>query len=107
LEQKKELLQIFIRLCVAAAATAVIIAAGLDMKIQEAFYDSSAGAWKFSENPVVLFLYKYGTLPGLLLAAVSMAVAGASFFTKKFESLKKPAVIVIITIMFGPGLFIT
>ncbi len=76
------------------------------MKIQEAFYDSSAGAWKFSENPVVLFLYKYGTLPGLLLAAVSMAVAGASFFTKKFESLKKPAVIVIITIMFGPGLFI-
>ncbi len=106
MDSKKELKKIFIRLCVAAAATAVIIIAGLDMKIQKIFYDSSAGAWKFSENPAVLFLYKYGTIPGLLLAAFSMAAAGAGFFTKKFEFLKKPAALIVIVILLGPGIFI-
>jgi len=53
-----------------------------------------------------LFLYRYGTIPGAALAALGIFAFSASFVFKKAVKFRKPAALIILTFMLGPGLFI-
>ena len=78
----------------------------LDINIQELFFDRASGAWKFDTNPLVLFLYNYGTLPGLVLAAIAVIIFSAGFAFNKLARYRKEALLVMLVIMLAPGFII-
>ena len=69
----------------------------LDIIIQRLLYDETSAKWLFSENPIVLFLYNYGTYPGIALAIITILVFAMSFASKSFSKHRKASVVLIIT----------
>ncbi|GEM_PF-1051201 len=76
---------------------------GLDIVVQSFFYQQG---WYLDGNPLVRFLYRWGTLPGLLLAC------GALFFlfwkrhARGDRARKRAAAALLLTFFLGPGLLI-
>jgi|GEM_PF-180683 membrane-associated PAP2 superfamily phosphatase len=89
-----------------AALTVPFYIFNIDLKIESWFFNANGMKWFTSENPFFAFLYKYGTIPGAVLAALSIAVFSASFIHKKAVKFRKPAALIILTFLLGPGLLI-
>ncbi len=77
---------------------------GLDISVQSLFF--AGGTWPLDAHPVVQLLYRYGSLPGLLLAvgAVVLLVRGGNS-ARSFEWRRAGAAL-LLTLVIGPGLMV-
>jgi lipid A 4'-phosphatase len=79
-------------------------ALNLDLRVQRIFYDFQGAKWFLKDNPVVVFLYNYGVYPGLALTAAAAAVFGFGFTYKKLVKYRKPAILIVLTMLLGPAI---
>lgn len=77
----------------------------IDIRVQNFFFDASQG-WKYGSSPAVMFLYNYGTLPGLAAAIAASVVFALGFAYEGMLKYRKISVIVLLTLALGPGLFV-
>jgi len=77
---------------------------GLDMAFQTLFFK---GGWFLEANPIIRFLYRWGTLPGVLLAcsALLLLIRGGNRDGRRGEW-RRAAAALLITFFLGPGLMI-
>lgn len=78
----------------------------LDLHAQGLFYDFHAQKWFLSGDPAVVFIYKYGVYPGLLLSAAAAAVLGLGFTYEKLLKYRKPAALIVLTMLLGLAIMI-
>jgi len=75
-----------------------------DIKIQQLFYENNV--WKYQNSPFVIFIYDYAIYPALILGIVSIFIFGFSFILEKLQKYKKEAIIILLTLLLGPGLIV-
>jgi membrane-associated PAP2 superfamily phosphatase len=98
--------RILLHLAIFAALTLPFYFFNLDMKIESWFFNLNALKWYSSENFIVTFIYKYGTIPGVLLAVLAITAFSVSFVSKNWVKYRKPAALIILTFLLGPGLLV-
>ncbi len=77
----------------------------LDLRWISAFYKTDQG-WFLRNQQPWLWLYKYGTLPGLALAVFSLIGFYLSRTKASWKGLQRHFLLVILTILIGPGLLV-
>lgn len=77
----------------------------LDIIISKLFYTSEIGFFKKNSNPWI-FLYRYGSFPGLLLSFSGLFVFGIGFFSKKILPYRKIGLFLALLMVIGPGLIV-
>lgn len=87
------------------AMTVPFWVAPIDINIQSFFY-SAAHGWRFDVLPIVKIFYKYGTLPGMILAGFYIVILGLGFLKDKFRNRRKEAMIILLTLLLGPALMV-
>lgn len=75
----------------------------IDLAVTKYFYDPNQG---FSSHPFYTFMYKYGPLPADITTAGAIIVFMASYISKKFKNWRHPALVLILTMGIGSGIFI-
>lgn len=76
-----------------------------DIKIERLFYTPEHG-WVYHNNVCWTFLYRYGTFPAILLAAVSFSALLLSFFDGPCRSWRRRALFFVLLMLIGPGLLV-
>ncbi len=77
----------------------------IDIRVQSLFFDAAQG-WKYGASSPVMFFYKYGTLPGLIAAITASVIFALGFAYSSMLKYRKVSVIVLLTIVLGPGLLV-
>lgn len=77
----------------------------IDLNLSGYFFDKET--LTFSNHPVFTFLYTWGLLPGQLLWFASLIVFICSFFVARLKALRKPALVIALTIAIGAGAITT
>ena len=75
----------------------------LDIAVQSLFYHRG---WILEENPLILFLYRWGVLPGLLLACGGLLLLIRRSVIERRREWRRAAAALLITLFLGPGLLI-
>ena len=100
----KDLNRIVIITVVLAVLTVVFRIFNLDMALARMLYNPASGSWKFADNAFVLLLYRYGTYPAIILAAISTVVFTFGFVYANMKKYRKAALLIMLTMLIGPGL---
>jgi membrane-associated PAP2 superfamily phosphatase len=77
----------------------------LDIASQRWFW-STEGRWRFEQLGFVDFLYRYGSVPALVVAALGAVVWGASFLMLPLKPARFLGGLLAIAMLVGPGLLI-
>ena len=77
----------------------------LDLRIQRQFYDPASG-WPWGQGRFWLFLYHYGTVPGLVLTLTALIFFYLSFIRRRWEHLRVPMLVVALTAVIGAGVLV-
>jgi len=77
----------------------------LDRAISSQFY-SPEGGWFLGKQPLWYWLYKYGTVPGLLLSVTCLLVWLSSFYRPNLKAWRKPCLVVVLTAILAAGLLV-
>ena len=85
------------------ALTALIAWTGADLFLESLFYRPGSGWIHADQNPWK-FLYDFGLLPTNAIAACSVAVAAAGFFSARARLYRKRAVFMLLLVLLGPVL---
>ncbi len=88
-----------------AVLTVIIAHFGLDLRLQALFYQHGTG-WFMGEKPLWMLLYKYGNIPALLCLFGSIIILILGFWMIPFIKFRKMALLFILVIVIGPGLFV-
>lgn len=88
-----------------AILSCIFIFTKLDIKIQSYFYKPGLGWFMKHEQPWD-FLYRYGTIPAVLLSIFSVLLMILSYMTIKYFKYRKIALFLILTMLIGPGIII-
>lgn len=88
--------------------TAAIHFGGIDVAWTRAFYLAGGphDGWIYGGDVPWRTIYEYGEYPGVLLAAACLALAVASRYGKARKCYFKPALVVVLTVVIGPGLVV-
>ena len=88
--------------------TELLCKTGLDAFISDVFFvpGASCEGRPFGQDPFRRFMYDYGTIPVWLLLAASLSMYAASLRGLLAARLKRPCLVVILTIAIGPGLLV-
>ncbi len=86
-------------------ATIVFRLTDLDVAIQKLFFVQGQG-WVYKELNFCRFIYDYGPIPAILLAAASLIGFAGSFRIRKIAPYRKALVFFILLFLIGPGLVI-
>lgn len=104
---KKKYLILLLELSLLIFLTLAISYFDLDIKVQRQFYQAdSASVWYQKDNPFWQFGYHYGTLPAILLAFAALIGLILSWVKPKLKSLRRYFLLIILTLIIGPGLLI-
>jgi len=87
------------------AITAAFGATGADLAVASYFYVPGAG-WPQGHDEPWSFLYRYGHIPGFVLAAVAGAVFALSFVIERFRRDRTAALFIVVFLALGPGLVV-
>ena len=87
------------------AATVLIAASNVDMKVTTFFYVPGTG-FPYGDLQPGYSLYRYGVWPAYLLAAVALLVICYSFILPGAMPYRKPALFCVLLLALGPGLVI-
>lgn len=101
---KKDLNRIITYTVVLAVLTAIFRLFNLDMAIQRLLFDFSNNSWKYADNSLVVWMYRYGTFPAILLAGAMVVVFTMGFVYEGIKKHRKAALLIILTMFIGPGL---
>ncbi len=85
--------------------TIPFLATDLDVDLQTHFYREGSG-WYLAEKQPWLFLYEYGTLPGLLIGAGALIVLVASIWKESLRPRRAASLFLVLTLAIGPGLIV-
>lgn len=85
--------------------TVVFLFSNLDLKLQQLFYTEGRG-WTIGSRNFWSFLYNYGTIPALAMAAIALVVWLTSFWLHKLQAYRKQAAFIMLAILIGPGLIV-
>ena len=77
----------------------------LDPKFSALFFDAQLG-WLHKEEQHWLWLYKWGTVPGILLTLTSLIGWFASYFVGKLRSYRRYFLLVFLTAIIGGGIIV-
>lgn len=90
------------------AATVAINATGIDLEWTGAFYREGGpyGGWIHSRDFPWGALYDYGEIPGIALATACLGLAVAARLGKAPKCYLKPALVVVLSVIIGPGLVV-
>ncbi len=77
----------------------------VDRRLAAHFYRAGRG-WYLAKAPVWVWLYAYGTIPGLILTLGALAGWSAGFFVPYLKSWRKPCLLVVLTAMIAAGLLV-
>ena len=85
------------------ALSLALSALDLDLKTSRLFYTTADGF--FLENrPPWVWLYRYGTLPGIIFIALSIVAYFLSTIRPGLDDLRRPAAIVVLSALLGSGI---
>jgi len=76
-----------------------------DLQWQAAFYSTGNG-WFAKEPGFWISLYTYGYIPALLMLTISAFVLITGFWVFRFKKFRKIALLLLLTMAIGPGLFV-
>jgi lipid A 4'-phosphatase len=74
-----------------------------DLDLARVFYRNG---WPLGDLPLWTALYRYGTLPGLLLSALALGVLVLGGTAERWRAWRRPAAVVLLTLALGPGLLV-
>lgn len=99
------LLDFLIPILILALGTWLIRSQGLDLKYQNHFYRGN-GIWMGSKAPGFEFIYKYGTLPALIVSLAGVAVFVSGFFSKNLARWRRSGLFLALVMLLGPVLLV-
>jgi lipid A 4'-phosphatase len=94
-----------IQLAVLVIITIIIVAFDLDRKTASLFYRDGSG-WFLAKKPLWVWLYQFGTIPGLMMTLVALIVWLAGQYVKPLEPFRRPCMIVALTSIIAAGLLV-
>ncbi len=98
--------ELLVVLAVLAAMTAVFWTTRLDVFAANLFREPCC-SWPMAEQPFWRFVYRYGVLAGVLLAAAALVTFTLSFwYPRALVRWRKPALFLVLVVTVGPGLLI-
>lgn len=77
-----------------------------DLSIASPFYDGEIEEWDWKDFPVFAILYRYGTLPAAVLAAIALVLLVAGLFYEPARKWRKIAAYYILVVVIAPGLLV-
>jgi membrane-associated PAP2 superfamily phosphatase len=86
-----------------AALSLLARTSDIDLSWQREFWSPDDG-WRYADSHVVLFLYRFGTWPALLMAGASALVWAGSTATGQWQWLRRPGLFLALLLALGPGL---
>jgi len=92
-------------LAIAVVLTVIISWTDADLKIAGFFYAPGKG-WFLGQERLWLFLYHYGTIPGIILSVGGFLVFLLSFVWKEALPYKKSGLFLVVFMILGPGLVV-
>ena len=95
-------------LSITALVTLIFNISNLDIRIQSRFYvpESTGGAWPFGSIWIWNYLYRFGTIPGIIAGVGAILAFGASFTSPKLLRYRYPSLFLILVMIIGPGLIV-
>lgn len=102
--KQKYLLIVLLEIITLIILTLLISYFNLDLRLQQKFYLNNS--WYRAENQPWLWLYEYGTYPSIILTAISLIFLLGSITIQRFVPHRRYALLVILTLIIGPGLLI-
>jgi membrane-associated PAP2 superfamily phosphatase len=99
---------ILVPLVILIVLTGLVRMFNLDLRTSIAFYDAgnSAEVWPWNLNPVIQFLYVYGTIPAIGAASIAGIIWIASAFRPELVKHRGLAMFMALVMAVGPGLII-
>ena len=98
-------LDLLIPLLALALLTLLFRVTDLDLRLQSLFFIRGEG-WIYGEGNPWLFLYDYGTLPAVVLAAASFVLFIASFRLPRVLPYRRETLFLVLLLIIGPGLVV-
>jgi membrane-associated PAP2 superfamily phosphatase len=98
-------------LAVAALVAGLVALSGLavwfdvDRSVAQHFYDPGRG-WPIGEGALWLWLYRYGTVPGLVLTLAALVGFALSFRSRQFRPWRRECLLIFLTAVIGGGLLV-
>lgn len=102
---KRSLWRALLAFIALSGATALLASFNADKGISGYFYAREIGFPLGNEVPWSL-LYRYGEIPGFLLAGGALLVLGAGFFRKRWAGWRRSAAFLLLLLGVGPGLLV-
>lgn len=102
----KGIINTFILLIILISVTLVIDKFNLDIKTAQIFYLQKTGDWILKNISPCVFMYKYGTIPGLVIALASLLLWIFSFGNKKLGKYKRDFLLIFLVIGLGGGIIV-
>ncbi len=78
----------------------------LDLSLTRVAYSPGDNHWPFDHTQPWYFLYRFGTLPAILLSVLAALGLGASFWKERWAAWRWPCLYVVLLLALGPGLVI-
>lgn len=75
----------------------------LDLILSSRFFHQG---WEAGDRGIWLFLYRFGPWPGLAVSALGLAGLFGSWIRPGLESVRRPALLIVLTLLLGPGLLV-
>jgi membrane-associated PAP2 superfamily phosphatase len=88
-----------------AAVSALLVAVDADRSIASRFYDPELG-WPVGRGPLWMFLYRYGTIPGLCLTLAALIGFGFSFRIRWLRRWRRELLLIFLTAVIGGGVLV-
>lgn len=78
----------------------------LDLKLAAFFYEEQERFWLLDSISICLFLYRYGTIPGLIITISLLILWALSFYSKRLVTYRKDFLLCFLAIVIGGGVIV-
>ncbi|MFH1985617.1 MAG: phosphatase PAP2 family protein [Pseudomonadota bacterium] len=85
--------------------TAAGVWTGVDLRVAGSFFRPGDG-WFLAAKEPWLWLYRYGTIPGIVLSVGALIVWGMSFVRARFAPWRSISLLIVLTSVIGAGLLV-
>jgi len=94
---------VLIPIAVVAILTAIIRISGVDLKLERAIYFAGEQSWSLGDNSFWKFLYKFGSIPALMVVVGSVVGLIVSSYKLAWREWRRVFVFNILLFALGPG----
>jgi lipid A 4'-phosphatase len=94
-----------LQMAVLVLVTILLEMSDVDRRLAAHFYRAGAG-WYLSKSPLWVWLYSYGTIPGLILTLGTLAGWLAGIYMPRLKAWRRPCLLVFLTAIIAAGLMV-